>query len=155
MSEKHPRVFQLVYVSTVSRPLGTPDLLEILASARKRNAELGVTGALLYRADHFIQVLEGQEREVRELLELINGDPRHRHLRVIHEGEVGEREFPEWTMGFADLSLSSLHLEGFNEILNQPGYPLPAYETSVRLSTSEHLLRTFRRALADPLAAVY
>lgn len=148
-------MFQLVYVSTVAKPLGTADLLEILAAARRRNVELGVTGVLLYRADHFIQVLEGWEPEVRDLLELISGDPRHRDLRVIHEGNVEEREFPEWTMGFADLSLSRLHVEGFNEILNRPGYPLPAHETSVRLSTSEHLLRTFRRALADPLAAVY
>ncbi len=64
-------MFFLVYVSSATRPFSGEDLRALLATCRKNNAELGVTGMLLYKDGNFMQVLEGDEEAVRGLYEKI------------------------------------------------------------------------------------
>ncbi len=58
-------MFFLVYVSSATRPFSGEDLRALLETCRKDNAELGVTGMLLYKDGNFMQVLEGDEDAVR------------------------------------------------------------------------------------------
>ena len=57
---------QLIYTS---RPFGfeAETLDDILISARRHNREDGITGALICRADLFLQLLEGPDSEVRAM----------------------------------------------------------------------------------------
>jgi hypothetical protein len=98
-------LYKLVYCSR-NRLKGCPveinaELHGILASARKNNAALGVTGALLYSAGNFAQVLEGPLPSIERLFEVIQRDPRHSEVTVVHSGPTAGRDFPDWSMAFA------------------------------------------------------
>lgn len=71
----------------------------ILAASRRNNASAGVTGALLFNAGCFGQVLEGPRRAVEATFERIQRDPRHGDVSLL-AFEPAERAFPSWSMGF-------------------------------------------------------
>lgn len=73
---------------------------DILAEARARNVELGLTGHLHLEDGTFFQWLEGPSKAVAEVAQLIRRDPRHRNMEVLSEGVQSERQFGAWTMGF-------------------------------------------------------
>jgi FAD-dependent sensor of blue light len=76
------RIFRLIYRShsLVASEQRVGGLGEIFATARRRNRELGITGALVVTEDAFVQTLEGDEDAVRRLFETICQDePRPDH----------------------------------------------------------------------------
>lgn len=93
-------VFRLLYRS---HDLITPDrrkveLGALFSSARSRNKQLGVTGALLLSHDHFVQVLEGPEVVVRTLFDHIASDPRHDQVELVETTPSADRVFARWAM---------------------------------------------------------
>lgn len=97
-------MFQLVYASSAVRPMQPNDLNTVLEDARGKNQRLAITGMLLYRDKRFLQVLEGEEQTVRTLYDTIRRDDRHTAVITLRERLIGEREFPDWAMGFTDLN---------------------------------------------------
>ncbi len=96
-------VFRLVYISEAHQEVCYTDLENILFSARNRNSKLDITGILIHKDDFFIQLLEGTEAHVKEVLSLIIKDRRHKHLRVIKEWtSTVPRYFDKWAMSFVD-----------------------------------------------------
>ena len=90
---------QLLYVSNTSRDLAPAELNQILAVSRANNVALDVTGLLLFIDGGFLQILEGEERTVRELFDRIAADPRHWNTRILLDRE-SPRAFGGWSMGF-------------------------------------------------------
>lgn len=88
---------QLIYTS---RPFGfaAEYLDEILLSARRNNARAGLTGALICRADLFIQMLEGPRPAVTETFGRILRDDRHIEVALGWVGDTDVRLFPDWAM---------------------------------------------------------
>jgi hypothetical protein len=88
---------QLVYVS---RPFGFDQALlsAILWRARLNNTRDGITGALVARADIYLQLLEGPEAAVLRTWGKIRHDDRHVEVtrRVLRP--VTARLFPHWAM---------------------------------------------------------
>jgi uncharacterized membrane protein (DUF373 family) len=93
-------MIQTTYISTPTRPMTTDDLMDILNNARLNNVCMGVSGMLLYTGTEFIQILEGEEKVIEELLDAIKKDPRHRDFRIIEKKKITAREYADWTMGF-------------------------------------------------------
>jgi len=91
---------QLLYVSNTAPEISLGELDNVLTSSRRNNALLGITGLLLFIDGGFLQILEGEERAVRELYTRISTDPRHWNTRLMLDREVPARAFPNWTMGF-------------------------------------------------------
>jgi hypothetical protein len=63
--------------------------------ARRANARDGITGALICRADIYLQWLEGPEEQVRKALERIERDDRHLEMKVHGAERVSDRVFGE------------------------------------------------------------
>jgi hypothetical protein len=78
----------------------TDDLEEILEGARESNAEVGITGALVYVDGFFLQVLEGEAEDVQELMGRISKDVRHESVTVLKRGEIPAALFNDWTMAY-------------------------------------------------------
>src|SRR5664279_250562 len=76
----------------------------ILASSQSNNSQLCVTGALIFNAGMFAQVLEGSRRDIELTFERIQRDPRHGDLEVLAFEEVQKRQFPSWSMAFVGRS---------------------------------------------------
>ena len=93
-------LLSIVYASNAREPFDDAQLADLLAQSRASNTRNGLTGMLLYRNGRFVQVLEGPEGAVRDLVAVIGEDPRHSGMRVLVEEPITSREFAEWTMGF-------------------------------------------------------
>ena len=96
---------QLLYVSSTSRDLAPATLNDILAAARANNPLLGITGLLIHIDGGFLQILEGEERAVREIYMRICTDSRHWESRLLLDREVKSRAFTGRSMGFERPSL--------------------------------------------------
>ncbi len=107
-------MIQLIYASAATTPLDEAELADLVERARLNNASHGVTGLLLYDQGTFLQLLEGPEGEVRPLYDKITQDPRHDKVVLLFKGEIEERGFDEWRMGFVDI-----HAQGLREL---PGF---------------------------------
>lgn len=95
---------QLIYVSAARAKFSAAQLDELLEHCRRRNPERGVTGMLLYHDGGILQLIEGEEDTLSELYGKIRRDPRHKEVRVLMRAPVAERLFPDWAMGFKDMS---------------------------------------------------
>ena len=96
-------IYQLVYSSSATQEFWPDDLFRLVETSRRKNALRAVTGMLLFRDGQFLQLLEGPEREVISVFELVKRDPRHTGVKVLLSEAVADRQFPEWTMGFERL----------------------------------------------------
>ena len=91
-------MYYLVYVSSATQPFSDAELDVLLARARRRNVQRGITGVLVHRGGNFIQYFEGEEQAVRDLYRALEADPRHRGLVVLAEGSIPARQFGAWMM---------------------------------------------------------
>lgn len=91
-------LLRIIYVSRASAPLPL-ELKEILASSRKNNRVLGVTGAMGFIDGLYLQCLEGEASVVDALYKRIEEDSRHSAPKILESKSVSERAFPGWSMG--------------------------------------------------------
>lgn len=116
--EEATLVFQLGYASAASHPFTDEELVELLAKARAKNQALGITGMLLYHEGSFLQILEGEQKAVEDLYQIISTDSRHTDAMLLFRKEGEERGFDQWTMGFHHLSPNPAdNPEGLNRFL--------------------------------------
>jgi hypothetical protein len=102
------KTIHCIYSSKATAQFEERELPQLLQVSRANNAAVGVTGMLLYIERNFFQVLEGDEAAVDAIFSRLSGDPRHgRVTRIIRE-PIFERDFPEWTMGYAMLGLAEV-----------------------------------------------
>ncbi|NJL08328.1 MAG: BLUF domain-containing protein [Methylacidiphilales bacterium] len=106
-------MIQITYISRATEPLSAENLLTLLQQCLPNNASHGVTGMLLYGNETFLQVLEGDEKAVNDLFDIIRKDPRHTDIQVLRRGPIDRRQYSEWSMGFKRISDQALHnIEG-------------------------------------------
>jgi uncharacterized membrane protein (DUF373 family) len=109
-------MIQTTYISIPTRPVSTDALMDILNTSRRNNASIGVSGMLLFTGSEFIQILEGDEKVIEELLNTIKKDPRHKDFRIIEKKKITTREYAEWTMGFKRVDKEDLRdIPGLNK----------------------------------------
>ncbi len=115
--------FTVIYVSQSAHSFTNAELNTLSSKAASRNAELDITGLLLYSGKYFLQILEGDYNAVNTLFSQITSDTRHHSLIVLTGHPATERLFPKWSMGVVDLRLSEDHdAELYDRICTQ-SYP--------------------------------
>jgi len=90
---------QCLYISTAVEPSErrVDDILEV---ARRKNVENGITGVLLFNGRNFMQLIEGLERDLRDLLGSLADDPRHTGMSLLADRKIAARDCPDWAMNF-------------------------------------------------------
>ena len=111
-------VFSLVYSSTTDHDWSQEELVALLEWSRDWNVEHGITGLLLYRDCAFMQMLEGDEHEVRGLFASISADRRHQDVDLMWVNETEERRFADWSMAFRELAEHPVLELGYSGALN-------------------------------------
>jgi uncharacterized membrane protein (DUF373 family) len=110
-------MIQVSYISSATSPMTSSDLSRLLEECREYNAAHGVTGMLLYSNETFVQVLEGDDRVIDELLDRIEEDPRHTDIKLLSRRRIEKREYSGWNMSFK--RLADKDLRGIKEL---PGF---------------------------------
>lgn len=99
---------RLIYASTATETLNPADYQNILASSIKNNSHTDITGMLCCDGRYFLQCLEGSRQAVnRAYLRIVN-DSRHTNVMLLSYGEVAERQFSSWAMGYVALSSNAV-----------------------------------------------
>ena len=79
-------------------------LANIEKVAKVENGKRNVTGVLFFVNGKFLQVIEGEESALRELMHNIEADDRHRDISYLIDTSVEKRGFNDWNMDSFHLS---------------------------------------------------
>ena len=96
------------------------EVRSILGASRRNNGRAGVTGALVFNAGCFGQVLEGPRRAIEATFERIQRDARHGDVSLLDFRPVAERAFDNWSMAF--VGAEQLDAERFGGIGAESGF---------------------------------
>ncbi len=88
----------LTYQSRASTRPTQSDLDALVARARIRNKQHGVTGMLLYEGGRFLQTLEGPPEDLDTIWSSIQRDERHSDITVLTHHLVSSRLFSDWSL---------------------------------------------------------
>jgi hypothetical protein len=113
---------RLVYRSKATGEVGSLALFNLLTQARQKNAELNITGHLIFDGEFFTQWIEGPSISIDHLWASLQKDDRHHQIMLISRTPAETRRFEEWTMAFSSYPSLNSH--------NMPGF-FPADEKSV------------------------
>lgn len=92
-------LYSFSYCSRAAAGVDEAEVGRIIATARRHNPRLGITGLLVFGGGIFFQWLEGPRASVSGLVQRLNADPRHDSIVTLDESEeVRERLFPDWDM---------------------------------------------------------
>jgi hypothetical protein len=90
-----------------------------------------------------MQVLEGGQEDVKATFERISRDSRHQDIVILLEGDLPERDFPQWWMGFKVIDADTAKtIPGFHDFLKQNW---STFQFADDPSRAHQLLRVFRR----------
>ena len=131
---------QLIYAS---HPFGFDQaaLNGILSQSRRCNTRDGVTGALICRADIYLQLLEGTVEALDATYARIVSDDRHLEINRLSYQAVTKRLFPAWAMR-SDPARSWMWS------------PADVANGAIAQATQEQVLGIFERLAAEPAEAV-
>jgi hypothetical protein len=94
----------LTYTSRARLDFTPGDLADIQETARHLNALDGITGLLIFDGVRFLQIVEGSEEAVADLVERLRADSRHSAIEIRDERIVAERSFPDWSMELVNVT---------------------------------------------------
>ena len=91
---------QIKHLIYTSKPINFDDfsISSILKSSQKNNKKDGITGALIFREDIFLQFLEGPENKVDKAFNNIASDKRHKNVLKLKEDITDRKLFTSWAM---------------------------------------------------------
>ncbi len=137
-------LISLVYVSS-GRQLSSEEIVEILRVSRANNQRDGITGLLAYKDGNFLQVLEGPEEVINNIVQRIERDSRHSGMIVLSKKPVKERLFGDWSMAFRDLKdMSPEEASAYSPLLEGA---LLDEKIRTRPEVSYKLLMSFRQSI--------
>lgn len=125
-------VYHLVYHSIAKKILNTKSLVLLLEQAQRKNDELEITGLLLSREEHIMQLLEGPEEVLEPFYQRIKKDPRHKHVLCLARASSETRLFPEWSMGFYHLPFIQKLVDGNLQQVMTPDIAWPTATSSTK-----------------------
>lgn len=103
------RLKTLTYTSRSRLDLSDSELAAIHQSARHLNALDGISGMLLFDGARFLQIVEGSEDAVDNLVGRLRMDSRHSSFEIRDERFVERRSFADWSMELVRVSAGYRH----------------------------------------------
>lgn len=82
---------------------------QILGASNKYNQKSGITGALVFDDQWFVQSLEGDRSKVWATFDRIRKDPRHSDVVIAEVVDLQSRIFANWWMGLATRTAATEH----------------------------------------------
>ena len=104
-----PTIHRLVYASVAHPDLKLSELDSVIRVSERNNARDGVSGALICAEGCFLQILEGNRRQLSHTFARILRDERHSHVCLIEFAESEERQFSTWAMRHLSFQPDQLH----------------------------------------------
>ncbi|WP_158841867.1 BLUF domain-containing protein [Polaribacter sp. L3A8] len=101
---------RIAYTSKATVEFTKRDLLDLLHDSRAYNTLDNISGVLIHKEGYFLQILEGEPKDLNDLLARLRKDTRHTEFKIIDDCLVDKRMFLNWAMGCADFDDPSLSM---------------------------------------------
>ncbi len=118
-------------------------LEDINKSAKNKNKECNITGVLFFHDGQFLQIIEGEEKDLRNLMSHIENDDRHCEINYLIDTPVEKRGFPDWNM-------DSLILGEGHKLEHEMMKSITAGFEKNLLPRSDTLVYFYKKLLAQP-----
>jgi hypothetical protein len=92
-------LYRLMYVSD-QREDAACDMGNLMEDAKLYNRKCGVTGALWYDGERFLQLLEGDKDALNQVFKRIAKSRYHQDIDVLCFSEVEDRIYRDWAMSY-------------------------------------------------------
>ncbi|ANQ49228.1 BLUF domain-containing protein [Flammeovirga yaeyamensis] len=109
-------IYSYIYSSKSKNAFEIDDLLQLQYDAEKNNSVHNITGYLTYKNDIFIQYIEGDEDQIKQLIKNLHKDDRHQIINEFVLPNRKERLFKNWNMRY--IEYNNLIEIGFHELLD-------------------------------------
>jgi hypothetical protein len=109
-------MFRVAYRSTLDSGVGEAEIESIATQAAQKNAQAGITGVWLLDGRRCLSAIEGDPREIRQVIETIWDDPRHGAFTLL---DVGASEISLFTSPFQLIRSQSVVADP--AVLEHPG----------------------------------
>lgn len=106
---------ELIYVSFRQNTCTDEDIAKILEKSIANNGKQDITGVLLYSKTRFLQVLEGDGKQLLALYDKIKTDERHSRAIMLSAKPIENRYFPDWQMAGKELDSDYKFLQDLSE----------------------------------------
>lgn len=93
-------ILRLTYISRYNTNNENGEVTRILTQAQENNERNGITGALVFNHNYFLQSIEGARPTINALLRKLVEDKRHFSLQIVECCEVEERRWNQWSMKY-------------------------------------------------------
>jgi hypothetical protein len=98
-------IYHLVYLSEKDPLFYEEGMVGSIIDRSKTNNKIKeITGILINNGRFFIQLLEGDTKNVHEIYNKIIMDKRHINVTILIEFTDNERIFPDWNMGLTNIT---------------------------------------------------
>jgi len=101
---------QLIYYSRPTFEVTARMMLDILRKSQANNDRRKVTGVLAFHDGRFIQLLEGRQEAVAEIMQKVRLDPRHADITVVLDEDTDDAPLSTWLMGFGTGDIKNTQL---------------------------------------------
>jgi len=102
--------YRLLYVSRAKEPDDARALRAILATSRRNNMRLGISGALCLVDGVYMQCLEGDMEALQRLYHVIARDARHQCAKLLSFEKIHKRNFDGWPLAWLPFNAEALEL---------------------------------------------
>jgi hypothetical protein len=89
------------YISSASKSLENLNLKHLYNTSKINNAQQHITGILIYQNGNFLQILEGENKNINKLYRLIKRDNRHTNILQIINKSILAPIFEDYQTGFS------------------------------------------------------
>lgn len=103
---------------TVSETVKLRDLSSIVEDTKASYDEFGITGVFSYNLGHYLQVIEGEDSDIENIVKNFQKDVRLTNIVEIVDLEIGERFFSDWSMNLIPLLKKNDSFIALSEYLN-------------------------------------
>jgi hypothetical protein len=93
-------MYYLIYTSKAINIPSEEALRKLMQQCLPLNKRLSISGLLIYINGCYLQVLEGEKKQVLDLYDKIRKDERHDKIITLIEGDLTQCNYPQWTMEF-------------------------------------------------------
>lgn len=104
----NPPLRAVAYVSEVRRPWSVAEIDRLLVSSSAVNAQLSITGVLLYDGLRFFQYIEGPPANLLDTYDRIKRSSRHDLIAEMYNDRITARHFPQGQMACRKVQLGSI-----------------------------------------------
>ncbi len=93
------KIKSICYVSSKSNHVSNDDLQKLFEQVINRNKAYNITGVLIFKNNHFFQIMEGEEENVNKAYKNISNDPRHFRIIKLLDKDIKNRLFEDYESG--------------------------------------------------------